>query len=241
MNRSNVTLIIAKPSYNEMLRLFKERSEDDSEYGYAYDLITKEVDKKIEDKDFVSLFWSYIKWSNTFSDVSKIVEFLEASAEAIEMKEEITGEVVKQYGWELLKISEFGHVEFDCYDRDEGCEGDVFGMPGLYSISETYNELEEDQQEEDITVYTVSALHRYMADQFEIYQEILYTTTSELKAKIKLREAFEKIKNDFKNAYGYEEDDDVFDSLEIKEWYANIILLDQDCISLNIAKTTLEK
>lgn len=241
MNRSNVTLIIAKPSYNEMLRLFKERSAEDSDYEYAYNLVTKDVDKKIEDGDFVSLFWSYIKWYSSFSDVSKVTEFLEACAEAIEMREEITEDLVKQYGWEIIDISDNGHVEFDCYDRDEGYEGEVFGMPGLYSISETYNELEEDQQEEDIAVYTVSALHRYMDNQFEIFNEILLTTTSELKAKIKLKEAYEYNIRIIKEDSQFEDEDEIFELLNFKESYAEIYMRNDDCIELSITKTTLQK
>lgn len=237
MNRSDVTLIIAKPSYEEMLEIFKKKSETNSEYQYAYDLVTKDVDKKIEDEHFVSLFWTYIKWSHTFSDVSKLLGYLEDLDTAIDLdsEKEITEEIVQKYGWELLVVNDYQTVDFNCYDKEEGSEGNVFGMPSLSSDMKIYNELEEEQKDEDIIIYTVSAFHVYMDNKFEVFNEVLSTTTSELKAKIKLRQEYDKL------VASFIEEDYRFNELKLEEENALIQLVNDDRIELSITKTTLIK
>ena len=183
--RSDVTLILSKQVYENMKKeLSKEKYNNDGNF-YGLELITKDVDKKIENNNFVSLRWTYIKWNVFFEDVSSIEDHLSSLKEEyikrLDNNEEITDEeILNKYAFELLRIGEDGTSEFFCYNED-GYENDVYLMPGLYNDIRIFNEMEENKH------YVVNELVILTDNQFEIYN-VCHLITKNKQEAIKLGE-----------------------------------------------------
>lgn len=183
--RSDVTLILSKQVYENMKKeLSKEKYNNDGNF-YGLELITKDVDKKIENNNFVSLRWTYIKWNVFFEDVSSIEDYLSSLKEEyikrLDNNEEITDEeILDKYAFELLRIGEDGTSDFFCYNED-GYENDVYLMPGLYNDIKIFNEMEENKH------YVVNELVILTDNQFEIYN-VCHLITKNKQEAIKLGE-----------------------------------------------------
>ena len=196
--RSEVTLILSKQVYENMKKeLSKEKYKNEGHF-YGLELITKDVDKIIENDKFISLKWNYIKWNNFFSDVREVQNYLKSLQDDYFKKldeDEITDQVIlDKYAFELLELCEDGTSSFFCYDED-GYENDVYLMPDLYHDFKSVNEMEI----KPTKIYVVNELIRLMSDQFEIYN-ICYKSAFTLKdAQVFMHERLEAAKQDFKN------------------------------------------
>lgn len=225
--RSDVALIISKQVYENMKNeLSKEEYNNDGHF-YGLELITEDVDKKIENNNFVLLKWNYIKWNIFFEDVSSVEDYLsslkEEYSKRLDNNEEITDqEILDKYAYELLIISEDGTSYFKCYDED-GYEYNVYLMPDLYNGTGIVSEMEKSK------IYVVNELTRLMSDQFEIYNVCYKSAFTLKKAQQFMHERLEAAKQDFKNISNIIECDTCI----------TIELDNDDCVEINIDEIDL--
>lgn len=246
MTDSNVTLIMTIKSYEIMLKFFHSNSK---KYREVLKLIEYDISKKIEYENFISLNWEKIKWYRVFKEIDDLLIYLDNIKKEIDMIDNITDKIFEEKAWELIEITENGRIDFKCYDELNGLEGKVNKMPILKNKNIIYNELEE--KSEQIDIYNVVYLTNNNTQ--GAYNEVVFTTTSKLKAQIKLRELYDSIKTNIIENYLLEAEEEniiidednldniLFQRLQLRDNYAEIETNEYEIIYLNIFKNSLIK